>query len=167
MTEMSMDGRAQLAAEHRGSVPIWLLTFMHPALEAPIRLSSDRTKRLSIDPYILGTISRGNEYLWVPMDFVLPGDDEEAPPQIRVTIEAVDRSIFNVVRASREPATCKIELVWSFSPNLVELTLDHFEVVSAPYDEAQVTINLSQESFWGESWPTGRFTPTYFPGLHR
>ncbi len=164
---MSLNGRAQLAAEHRGGVPIWLLTFQHPQLAAPIRLSSDPTTRLSIDPYILGTISRANPYLWVPMDLTLPADDEEAPPQIRITIEAVDRTIFQVIRASREPATCTIELVWSFSPGLVELTLDHMEVVSAPYDETQVTVNLSQESFWGETWPTGRFSPTYFPGLHR
>lgn len=167
MTVLSLNARSQMTAEHRDGVPIWLFTFTHPALEAPIRLSSDPTRRLSIDPYLLGTLSRGMQFLWVPGDLTLPADDEDAPPQIRLIVDALDRTIFDVIRASRAPAAAKIEHVWSFSPNLVEMTLDHLEVTSAPYDETQVTINLSQESFWGEGWPSGRFTPTWFPGLHR
>lgn len=165
-TLYSLDARAAMTAESTGAVPIWLLTFTHPELADPLRLSTDRTTRLSIDPYVLGTISRGQPYLWIPISLVRPSDGEQIKPEMRLSIEAIDREIFKVIRV-RAKASCTIELVYSFSVNLVEETHEFFETESAPYDETQVSLVLSQEAFYGEDWPRGRMTPTWFPGLHR
>lgn len=167
MTLISLDARQAMTAETTDVVPITLLTFTHPGLEDPVLLSSDRTKRLSVDPLYYGTVSRTNTFLWMPMSVLMPGDDEQSAPEIKIIIDAVDRQIFSVIRASIVPAQCHLELIYDTDLDEVIQSLDAFEVVSAPYDESQVTLVLSQESFWGEGWPFGRMTPAAFPGIHR
>ncbi len=167
MTTLSLDFRQTMADEQTGAVPITLLTFTHPTLGAPIRLSSDRTVRLSADPLTYGTVSRGNSFLWVPMAITWPGDDDQATAEARLVIDALDRQIYGVIRASAEPATALLELVQDSALDTVEMTVGHLTVRSAPYDEAAVQIVMSQEDFWGEQWPRGHMTPAYFPGLHR
>lgn len=165
MTTLSLNIREAMAAEATGAVPICLLTFTHPDLDTPLRASSDPTTRISIDPLVYGTVSRSLTFLWVPMSPTMPGDDDKSPPQISIVLDALDRSIFAVIRASTTPAVAKLEIVLDTSPDIVEMALDNFKIVTAPYDESQITLALSQESFWGEPWPAGHMTPLYFPGL--
>lgn len=163
----SLDMRQAAMAEGTEDFLVTLLTFTHDELDAPVRLTSDQSERITEDPLLYGTISRGDTFLWVPMSVIFPGDDDQSAPEFRLVIDAVDREIFAVIRASRKPATCKIELVLSTDLDSVEQSFDGFKTVSAPYDEGQVTVSLSQETFWGEPWPAGRMTPKTFPGLHR
>lgn len=166
MTSFSLDFRQAMADEHSDVVPILLLTFTHPSLPSPLRLSSDRGPRLSEDPLTYGTISRGNTFLWLPMSIILPGDDDQAAPELRLVIDAIDRNIYAVIRSSSEPATCKLEMVQSGSVDTVEMSIDNLETQSAPYDDSSVQLVMGQESFWGEQWPRGLMTPTTAPGLH-
>lgn len=166
MTSFSLDFRRAMADEHTDVVPILLLTFAHPALPAPLRLSSDRTTRLSDDPLAYGTVSRGNTFVWLPLSIILPGDDDQAASELRLVIDAIDRQIYAVIRSSSEPATCTLEMVQSGSLDIVEMAIANLETQSAPYDETSVQLVMGQESFWGEQWPRGLMTPTTAPGLH-
>lgn len=167
MTTLSLDMRAGMTAESSDIVAITLLTFTLPSGGDLVRLSSDRTRRFSIDPVLYGTMSRGDRYLWMPMSLVLPDDADGTPPEARLVLGAADREIFKVIRASREKASCKIEIVSEAAPDTVQEQLGRFKVQTAPYDEGQVSIVLGQKSFLGEGWPYCRFTPGYAPGLHR
>lgn len=168
MTIYSLDMRAAAMAERTDVFEIHLLTFTHEDLPDPIRLSSDATERLDTDPLTYGTVSRSNTFTWVPMSVIAPGDDEDQfAGMFRIVLDAVDREIFSVIRASSTPATCLIEMVLSTDLDTVEHSYAGFETISAPYDESQVTLTLGLETFVGESWPKGRMTPKITPGLHR
>lgn len=167
MTVYSLDARQAGYAETTDGFWITLLTFSHPDLPEPVLLSSDRTQRITDDPLVYGTVSRGDNYLWVPMGVLYPGDDGQSAPEFKIVLDAIDREMFAVIRASATPATAKIETVWWADVDTPEETYDGFEVQSAPYDISQITVVLGTESFWGESWPNGRMTPKSTPGLHR
>ncbi len=164
---LSLDFRKELTRDSSADIPITLLTFTHPELFEPIRITSDETTCLSIDPYMMGTISRGETFYYVPVALVLPGDDEAAAPQMKISIATIDQAIIRAIRSTGVPASCLFELVHASDPDDVNVALDYFELVSAPYDQAQATLVLSQEAFWSEPWPRGSMTPTWFPGLHR
>lgn len=163
----SLDFRKELTRENSADIPISLLTFTHPDMPEAVPVSSDETVCLSVDPYMMGTISRGTTFYYVPMGLVLPGEDEAAAPQMKISIAAIDRSIIRAIRSTGTPASALFELVYASDPDTVVFSLDYFELVSAPYDQSQVTLVLSQEAFWSEPWPRGVMTPTWFPGLHR
>lgn len=167
MTAISLDLRQAMADEQTDAVAITLVTIAHASLPTPIRLSSDRSLHLSEDPLIYGTRSRGNDYLWVPMSIIWPGDTDQLTAEARLVIDILDREVMSAVRATGTRAVALLELVQDSSPDLVEMSVGHLELRSAPYDEATVELVLSQEDFWGESWPARRQTPILFPGLHR
>lgn len=167
MTEISLDFRQEMHGEQSGAVPILLLTFSHPALPSPARISSDRTGRLSESPLIYGTVSRGQEYPWVPLSYILPDDNDQAPPELRISIAAVDRSIYPVIRSSPEPATVTMELVYDGDLDTVQISVSGLKTQAAPYDEAQVSIVMGQDDFATVGFPRGRMNPIVAPGLHR
>lgn len=164
---LSLDFRKQLTRDSSEDIPVSLLTFTHPNLDQPLRISSDETTCLSMDPYMMGTISRGATFYYVPIGLVLPGDDEATAPQMKLSVATIDQSIVRAIRSTGVAASCLFELVEANAPDDVLVQLDYFELVSAPYDQKQVTLVLSQEAFWSEPWPRGTMTPTWFPGLHR
>ncbi|SHG80053.1 hypothetical protein SAMN02745157_4866 [Kaistia soli DSM 19436] len=167
MTEISLDLRRQMNAEQTGVVPITLLTFEHDALPAPLRISSDRTGRVSDSPLVYGTVSRGQTYLWVPLSAILPDENDQAPPELRISITTVDRSIFPVIRSSPEPATVTMELVYDGDLDTVQVSIGNLKTQAAPYDEGQVSIVMGQDDFGLVNFPRGRMNPIVAPGLHR
>jgi hypothetical protein len=62
---VSLNVRVAANAEHASEVPVALVTITHPGLDAPVRLSSDPTSRLSADPLRYGTYHRGDVYEFV------------------------------------------------------------------------------------------------------
>lgn len=167
MTEISLDFREAASAEQTGAVPILLLTFEHDALPDPIRISSDRTGRLSDSPLVYGTVSRGDEFLWVPLSAILPDENDQAPPEMRISIAALDRSIFSIIRTSPEPATVTMELVYDGDLDTVQVSVANLKTQAAPYDEAQVSLVMGQDDFSTINYPRGRMNPIVAPGLHR
>lgn len=167
MTEISLDFRKSANAEQSGAVPILLLKFEHDALPDPIRISSDRTGRLSDSPLIYGTVSRGDAYPWVPLSYILPDENDQAAPELRLSIAALDRSIFTIIRTSPEPATVTMELVYDGDLDTPQISIGNLKTQAAPYDEAQVSLVMGQDDFAAVNFPRGRMTPIVAPGLHR
>lgn len=167
MTTFSLDLRAQLTADASDEVLVTLLTFEHPSQSEPIRISSDRTQVISYDPFMQGTISRGQTYWWVPMAVVLPGEGEEATPEIRVTLDLIDRDVLTILRSDPTPATMRLEIISAERPDIVEIYHDGYEVQAAPYDEAQVSLVVVQTPFANEPHPADTMNPLTTPGLFR
>ena len=167
MTEYSLDMRAQMTAESADEVVVSLLTFTHPSQPEPLRISSDRTSVIGYEPFTQGTVSRGQTFWWVPMSIVLPGEGEDVTPEIRLTLDLIDRELLTLLRSDPTPAQVLLEIVSAERPDIVEIVHDGFEVQSAPYDETSVTLVITQTSFVHEPHPADTMTPITTPGLFR
>jgi hypothetical protein len=165
---VSLDARRAFNAQETADVPIILVTITQPEIiDGPLRLSSDPTVRLSIDPLEYGTRSRGEVYKFVLMAAVLPDDKEDALTSVQLMLENVEADMTKVVRASITPATMTFEMVMASAPDSVEMRWAGLVAMRTTYDAGQIMIEVSRESILGEPWPAHRMTQNRFPGLYR
>ena len=157
--------KAALFAQETGEAAVTLVTIDHADLQSPLRLSTDPTQRLTETPLVYGTQSRGNDYLFLPMDVVLPVDRDDAPPRTQIVLENIDRQIIPLIRATSSPPSATIEMVLASDPDTIEIALPDFLVASADYDVQAVTLELVVDLLQSEPFPSGRFGPAGFPGL--
>ncbi|MGO6835016.1 DUF1833 family protein [Rhizobium ruizarguesonis] len=156
---------AGLYSQETDEIVICLLTVTHDDLDAPIYLSSDPTDRISVDPLIYGTVSRGNEYLFLPFEFTLPDDKSDSPPRVQLSMDNTDRSLVTVLRSIATPASIKVELVLASDPDTVEITMPALQLSDVTLDEGKISATLVADALINEPHPAGLFTPGSFPGL--
>lgn len=164
---ISFTQRAAAHAEVSGEIEVVLLTITHPDLAAPIRLSSDPTEKLSLDPLGYGTISGGHQYDFVLMSAVLPDDIEGNPAAASFLFENVDADMAAVLRSIGSPASINIKLVLASAPDTIEIEYNELQAIKGSYDASQVTIDVSRASLSNEQWPAHSMTQRRFPGLYR
>ncbi|MGH7393660.1 MAG: DUF1833 family protein [Candidatus Rokuibacteriota bacterium] len=157
--------KAAAHAAETDEVLIILLTITHPDTPDIGRVSSDPTTRLSDDPLLYGTVSRGNTFTYISFAFQPPDDREEAPPRAQIILDNVGREFINLLRTFHPPATLLVELVLGRSPDAVEMTFPDLEVVSADYDAQQVILTPIFRGLQDEQYPALAFTPGVAPGL--
>lgn len=165
MRQLSAGFLAGMYDQETDEVVICLLTVTHPDLGAPIYLSSDPTERISLDPLIYATISRTQEYLYLPFDFTLPEDKSDSPPRIQLSMDNTDRSLVTLLRSISSPATILVELVLASTPNDVEIAMPSLELSDVTIDQGRITATLVADSLINEPHPARLFTPGAFPGL--
>jgi hypothetical protein len=107
----------------------------------------------------------GNSFNRMPFNIVLPGEPEDRPPTINLSIDNVDRAIVQTLRGLTTPPSIKLEIVLFSSPHVVELTLDDFELKSASYNNLTVVGEWNLERLRREPFPALRFDLTNAPGL--
>lgn len=144
-----------------------LLTLTHPGLPEPVYLSTDPTERISSDPYLLGTRSRGRIYKCVPVDVVVPGDSANRPGEARLSVQLIDPAILKVLRRDPSPGQIALELVTAAAPDTIEVDFGSFTIAAAPWTQPEVTVVLQQPSLTQEPFPFGSMTPNAFGGLFR
>ena len=173
MRRLSLNARLALDAPASAEIEVALFVIEHPDLEAPIRLSTDNTERLSVDPLIYGTRSnwRGADpvtdpYLWIVASAVLPGDDDEAPASARLVIENLDAGLGTLLRSFTEPPMISMAVVLADSPDVIEAEWTGLQLASAEITAAEITLTLSRDEVELEPFPPGRMTRLNFPGLH-
>ncbi|WP_323036259.1 hypothetical protein [Pararhodobacter sp.] len=150
-----------------------LILIEHPELEAPIRLSTDNTERLSTDPLMYGTRSswRGSNpvtepFLWIIASAVLPGDAEDAPASAQIALENLDAEMVQLVRSFTDPATISLAVVLAETPDLIEAEWTGLQLVSADITAGEIVLSISRDEVELEPFPPGRMTRLNFPGLH-
>lgn len=156
---------AGLYDQESEEVVICLLTVTHEDLDAPIYLSSDPTTRLSNDPLIYGTMSRGNEYLFLPFEFTLPDDKSDSPPRIDLSMDNTDRSLVAILRSISTPASIMVEIVLASDLDAVEIQLPALQLSDVTLDEGRISATLVADGLINEPHPAQLFTPGSFPGL--
>lgn len=152
-------------AQETGEVLVCLLTVTHATMAEPIRLSSDATERLSTDPLTYGTISRGNPYLFLPFEFTLPQDRDDAPPRVEIVFDNVDNSLVGIFRAINDPLDILVEVVMASAPDLVETSLPKMRLANISYSASQISAALIVDGLVTEPFPSGNFNPGRFPAL--
>ncbi|MFC5421946.1 DUF1833 family protein [Bosea eneae] len=164
---VSLNIRQALYAEQTGEVPVVLATITHPDLATPVRLSSDPTQRLSIEPLRYGTISNGETFEFVLMSAVLPDQQRGQSPRAALVFENVERDSVGLLRSITTPMRIRLDLVLASAPNVLEESYVDLRGMKAGYDADKITLDISREPFTSEPWPAGKATQARLPGLHR
>lgn len=153
-------------------VEIALFVIEHPSLDAPIRLSTDPTERLSVDPLIYATRSRLfganpalDPYLFVLASAELPSDLEDAPAAGSIVLENVDNRIAELLRLFTDRPRVHLAVVLASNLDVPEVEYRDLHMMSADGDAGEVRIQMSRQPIEDETVPMHRFTKHRFPGL--
>ena len=148
-------------------MPVALVTITHPDLAAPVRLSSDPTKRLSTDPLRYGTRHRGDDYEFVLMAALLPDDRQDALPSVSLAFENVAADMAEMARAVLTPATVDIVVVTTADIDAIEEAYTGLIAQRATYDAERITLEIARQDIAPRPWPAHRMTAARFPGQFR
>lgn len=171
--KVSLNARLALDAVGTDEVEVVLAFITHPETNQVIRLSTDPTERLSLDPLEYGTRSNwlgsnpaAEPFKFVLMSAVLPDDGEGTPPTAQIVLEAVDNETAMVLRSTTRRATVSLAVVLASSPDVLEDEHLNFRLISAEGSADSITLILSRDPIASEPWPADRMTRDRFPGLH-
>lgn len=113
---------------------------------------------------VYGVTSRGNDYIYLPIEIGLPSEDDGAP-RATITIHDVTREAMPLIRGVTGNPTVTIEAVLASAPNTVEMSITGLEMRMIRYDRNTIEAELSAENLALEAFPAHTFTPAYFPGM--
>jgi len=170
LTTLSPNAIRAMFSQETDEQLITLLTITDPTQPAqPVRLANGFTGRLASttdQEVIYGVTSRGNDYVYLPLEITLPNEDDSGVGDCSIVLNYVTREAIELIRSSLTTATpINIELVLSGSPDYVEAEFTGFYIVSATYNINSITLSLSLINYNREPFPSYNFTPKYFPGL--
>lgn len=167
MTTVSLNFRQSAYAQETGRVLICLMTLTHDDLEEPIRLSSDPTERLdeTVSEVVYGTVSRSQEYVYLPMTLKLPDDTDSGPGEMVIELDNIHRAYTQAIRTIQSPVKVNVELVMDNDLDTVEGQWPEYLLTGVTYDSAVIRGTLRMETLESEPFPSGTFNPSYFPGL--
>lgn len=164
MRTLSAAARQAIYAQETGQAFIWLLTIVHPNMTDPIRLSSDPTQTLPV-ANTYGTVSRGQEYVFLPFTLTLPNEDDTGVCRAQISIDNVDRRMVQAVRTADRALEITLEMVLSSTPDTVEIEYSDFRLEQVSYNALTISGDLTLEYYELEPFPKLRFTPNSFPGM--
>jgi len=162
---LSLNFRQALFAQESSEVPIFLLTITHPQLTTPILLSTDPTTRISDEPLVYGTTSRGSTFLYAGVQLTLPDEQDRQAPSSKLTVDNITRDLIPLARSIATPASIMIEAVLASALDTVEMTFPSFQMTALTYDVSTLQFDLTLDALTTEPFPAGDFSPAYFPGL--
>ncbi|WP_226779503.1 hypothetical protein [Oceaniglobus trochenteri] len=172
MRRVSLNARTARDAATTEAVEVLLLHIEHPALSAPLRLSSDPTERLSTDPLVYGTRSTWmsgeggpTPHLFVVASAEVPGDLEDAPAAATIVVDAGNAETGQLLRSFIDRPVVHMAVVLATSPDLVEVEYRGLRIVEVEGNAAEVSLSISRAPIEDESVPMDRFTKDRFPGL--
>lgn len=143
---------------------IILLTIEHDDLAEPIQVTPDPMSDLGDG--IRGVISNGLEYVALPFEIVLPGEDEDGQPVSRIRMDNISREIALAVRSINSAPDVSIQIVLSSDPDVQEILIDGFQLGNIRLDALTVEGELNTERIDQRQFPPKRFTPSLYPALH-
>ena len=162
--------RAMFASETPEAL-ILLITITNPADPAnPIRLADGYTNRIASlttdTDVVYGVTSNSKDYIFLPMQLALPGEQEAGAGQCSLILNFVTREAIEIIREHlTSPVSVQIDLVLQSSPDRIETSFSGFKITNVTYNADQITFDLNMVSLSREPFPCFTFTPANFPGL--
>lgn len=150
---------------------IVLLTVSHASWgKDVIRLSTHPTTHLRDDQDtgipIYGTVSRGNEYMYVPVQVSLPSSNDESPPEAHLVISNVSRELSPYIKmADKEAPKVTIEVVNTGTPDIVEMSFEDLDFDTTTWDANTMDIKVVNYTANTEPVPYLRFSLGYFQNM--
>lgn len=162
----NLSNAAKMAAlaQETSEVFVVLLTIDHPNFTQPIRCSSDNAVILP-NAGVRGTLSRGEEYPYMPFTIELPQQDDTGVARARISVDNIDRQMVLAVRTADSAISIQIEIVLASTPDTVEISIPDFKMEYISYDALTISGDLSVEYYDLEPYSKLRFTPSNFPGM--
>lgn len=163
----SLAFRQAAYAQETGRAIIALITLFHESLVDDIRISTDPTERLDTPllDLVYGTVSRGNQFIFLPVRLQIPSDTDEGPGNMIIEFDNVHRQYTEAIRSIFTPPSVSVELVMDSDPDTVEVQWPEFLLTNITYDATLIRGTLSLETLEREPFPSGTFGPASFPGL--
>lgn len=164
---------------------IMLITIFDPNSPATpvIRLADGYTQRLTQNnpgdipgqpvttdsDVIYGVVSRNHNYVFLPMEIQIPGEQETGLGNCSIVLQYVTPEAVELIRTQLNgPAKVSIELVLAgstSSPNNVEASFPGFYITNVTYSAESINLDLTMIDYAREPFPCYSFIPSYFPGL--
>ena len=142
-------------AQRTGEVYLILLKIDHEDLDAPI-LVVNNTENIT---------SNGVEYVAFPFRLSIPDEVEDQLPGVALEIDNVSREIVGSVRTISSPASATISVVMASAPNSIQRGPYSLTLRSVEYNQVTVSGSLQPHDILTEPFPSGSFSPGYYPGL--
>jgi hypothetical protein len=162
MRSVSSTYRRESQARSTSEAWIALITLTNPALTEPVYITDDPKETLPIAG-VKGVESRGIEFIYVPIEWQLPHEDDTGVSRAKIRIDNVDRRIVATVRQAQGDINMKVEVVLASDTESVEFAQDFFVLRNVTYDALSVEADLYVENYDFEPFPYARITPSYFP----
>lgn len=165
---LSLDAQKAVYAQETGEYPVLLFTISHPTLTKDILISTDNKARIEAltteTEVVYGTISNGQEFIYCPMEAELPTEDEDTPPQMRLSIGNVGRELVEQIRAMVSSPTVTVRMVLASNPSQIEGEIEGLTFSDIEVNRMTVTGTLVMDIFTSEPFPHHTFTPSTSPG---
>lgn len=113
---------------------------------------------------VYGVTSRGDDYVFLPIDIVLPQSDDAAP-RARISLHDVTREAMPLVRGVTGAPSVLLELVLASDPDTVEMTVSGLVMSDITYNKDVISADLVADNLALEPFPSHTFVPANFPGL--
>lgn len=164
---VSLNFRQSAYASETQRVLIALMTFEHPGLSEPVRISSDPTARIeeTAEQVIYGTVSRGNTFVFFPIRIKLPDDSDQGQGEMGIEIDNVNQDLVATIRSISGPIALTTEIVLDSALDDVEVTWPEFVLSNINYNALVISATLKAEHLEREPFPAGIFSPAYFKAM--
>lgn len=131
------------------------------------RIADGYTNRISetADEVVYGVTSRGNDYIFLPVEVAPPSDDPTSAPRFQISIHDVTQILIPVLRSIVGQPTVLLEYVLNSSPDTVEASFPDFLMGAITYNDNTISAELTLDSLSSEPFPAHTMTPSYLPGL--
>lgn len=132
-----------------------LLTFTHPDMPEVLRFV-DNTKEI---------VSNGETFLPYPFTIVLPDDKDGVLPQVKLSIDNVDKRLTTAIRGFSNPPIVTLQIILASSPDRVEIRLDHLKLRNVTFDAFTIEASLVIDSPMSRRFPASTYNPKQFLAL--
>jgi hypothetical protein len=164
--------RAMFSSETEQAIVMLLTIYSLDGTSVVIRLADNFNKRISETEaeIVYGVRSRGNDYVFLPMEISLPSETEDGNSNCSIKFNFVTPEAIQIIREQLTgPVKVLLELVLTDGTdadlNTVEATFSGFYITSASYNAESITLSLGMINYNTEPFPAYNFTPRNFPGL--
>lgn len=166
--DVSLDFIAAVNAQETDEAFIVCVTIDHPDLPAPVYLnnSGENISRFIGDSS--GDSTGDVVFLACPFQPILSEDSDDRPPQAKLIIDNIDRTLVAAIREAAAGGVAPVvtlELVKASDPDLVEAAFTDFEMREITYNSLTIEATLTLEGLFKEPACGYSFSPTYFAGL--
>lgn len=174
MNRVSLNARRAHEEAMSDATFLMLIVVEHPGLSAPVRLSTDPTERLSIEPLTYGTRSswmgadrERDAFLFAMVEAELPSDQEDAPSSFTLVLSTVDADVAELLTSFTDLATVHMALAYSHTPDVIEQELRGAKLMTSEGSASEIVLTVSREPIEQETVPTDGYTKDRIPGLFR
>jgi len=109
--------------------------------------------------------SRSVEYIAFPLKVVLPVEDGDTTPIIKITFDNVSLELIDELRSITAPLTVEIEAVLASSPDTVEISYDQLKLGNITYNDQTVEASLFFDDILNSAIPSEKYEPQTYSGI--